>query len=136
MSKEYFIFVEGKRILVSKEVYQAYWHETNKENYQRRLDRENQLLFFCDLDHDGNFEGNLIDQNVDVEKLVETRQRIEELNRALASLTNEEREIIDALYFRDETTRNVASSFGLHQTSLIRKRNQILKKLKIILENF
>lgn len=136
MSKEYFIFVEGKRIVVSKEVYQAYWHETNKENYQRRLDRENQLLFFCDLDHDGNFEGNLIDQNVDVEKLVETRQRIEELNRALASLTNEEREIIDALYFRDETTRNVASSFGLLQTSLIRKRNQILKKLKIILENF
>ena len=98
MSKEYFIFVEGKRIVVSKEVYQAYWHETNKENYQRRLDRENQLLFFCDLDHDGNFEGNLIDQNVDVEKLVETRQRIEELNRALASLTNEEREIIDALF--------------------------------------
>ena len=136
MSKEYFIFVEGKRIVVSKEVYQAYWHETNKENYQRRLDRENQLLFFCDLDHDGNFEGNLIDQNVDVEKLVETRQRIEELNRALASLTNEEREIIDALYFRDETTRNVARSFGLHQTSLIRKRNQILKKLKMILENF
>ena len=37
MSKEYFIFVEGKRIVVSKEVYQAYWHETNKENYQRRL---------------------------------------------------------------------------------------------------
>ena len=51
MSKEYFIFVEGKRIVVSKEVYQAYWHETNKENYQRRLDRENQLLliilFIC-----------------------------------------------------------------------------------------
>ncbi len=41
MSKEYFIFVEGKRIVVSKEVYQSYWHETNKENYQRRLDREN-----------------------------------------------------------------------------------------------
>ena len=136
MSKEYFIFVEGKRIVVSKEVYQAYWHETNKENYQRRLDRENQLLFFCDLDHDGNFEGNLTDQNVDVEKLVETRQRIEELNRALASLTNEEREIIDALYFRDETTRNDASNCGIHQTSLIRKRNQILMKLKIILENF
>ena len=136
MSKEYFIFVEGKRIVVSKEVYQAYWHETNKENYQRRLDRENQLLFFCDLDHDGNFEGNLIDPNIDVEKLVEAKQRIEELNRALASLTTEEREIIDALYFRDETTRSVASNFGLHQTSLIRKRNQILKKLKIILENF
>ena len=77
MSKEYFIFVEGKRIVVSKEVYQAYWHETNKENYQRRLDRENQLLFFCDLDHDGNLEGTLIDQNAYVEELVGTRQRIE-----------------------------------------------------------
>jgi len=61
MSKEYFIFVEGKRIVVSKEVYQAYWHETNKENYQRRLDRENQLDFLCDIDHPGNLEAYLND---------------------------------------------------------------------------
>ena len=46
MSKEYFIFVEGQRVVVSKEVYQAYWHETNKENYRKQLDKENQLLFF------------------------------------------------------------------------------------------
>ena len=134
MSKEYFIFVEGKRIVVSKEVYQAYWHETNKENYQRRLDRENQLLFFCDLDHDGNFEGNLIDDSVDVEKLVEAKQRIEDLNKALVSLTKEEREIIDALYFREETTRSTAGALGLHKTTLLRKRDRILKKMKTILE--
>ncbi len=134
MSKEYFIFVEGQRVVVSKEVYQAYWHETNKENYRKQLDKENQLLFFCDLDHDGNFEGNLIDDSVDVEKLVEAKQRIEDLNKALVSLTKEEREIIDALYFREETTRSTAGALGLHKTTLLRKRDRILKKMKTILE--
>jgi RNA polymerase sigma factor (sigma-70 family) len=134
MSKEYFIFVGRKKVVVSKEVYQAYWKDTNRENYLRQLDRENGLLFFCDLDHDGNYVDNLEDSSVDVEKLIETKERIEALNEALATLNDEEREIIDALYFDEQTTRVVASTKGLHQTSLIRKRNSILKKLKKILE--
>lgn len=136
MEKEYFIFVEGQRVVVSKEVYQAYWHETNKENYRRQLDKQNQLLFFCDLDHDGNFESNLADDRIDVEKLVEAKQRIDELNRALSMLSSEEREIINALYFRDEATRSLAGELGLHKTTLLRRRDRILKKMKSILENF
>ena len=134
MSKEYFMFVNGTRVVVTKEVYQAYWQEKNRENYLKQLDRENQLLFFCELDKDGNFENNLEDTSVDVLKLVEAKERIEALNKALAKLNPEEREIIKALYFEDQTTRAVASVHGLHQTSLIRKRNSILKKLKEILE--
>jgi len=49
-------------------------------------------------------------------------------------LNNEEREIINALYFDEQTTRAVANKRGLHQTTLLRKRNRILKKLREILE--
>lgn len=134
VKKEYFIFVNGDKVMVSKEVYLAYWQHTNRENYLERLDRQNKLLFFSDVDHDGNFVDNLADKSVDVEKLVETKEAIEALNTALSELNDEEREIINALYFQEETTRVVANRFGLPQTNLIRRRNKILKKLREILE--
>ncbi|MDU7115479.1 MAG: sigma-70 family RNA polymerase sigma factor, partial [Peptoniphilus harei] len=34
MDKEYYLFVEGKKVVVSKEVYLAYHSELNKEKYQ------------------------------------------------------------------------------------------------------
>jgi RNA polymerase sigma factor (sigma-70 family) len=135
VKKEYFIFVNGDKVFVSKEVYQVYWQQTNRENYLERLDRKNKLLFFSEADHDGNFVDNLEDKSVDVEKLVETKEAIENLYKALAELNDEEREIIDALYFREESTRKLAERLGTHKTSIIRKRESILNKLKVYLEN-
>ena len=135
VKKEYFIFINGEKVVVSKEVYQAYWQHTNREKYLERLDRQNKLLFFSEADHDGNFVDNLQDKSVDVEKLVETKEAIEELHLALSGLNEEEREIIDALFFREESTRNLAEKQGNHKTSIIRKRDRILEKLKRILEN-
>ena len=36
MDKEYYLFVDGKKVVVSKEVYLAYHSELNKEKYQMR----------------------------------------------------------------------------------------------------
>lgn len=55
MDKEYYLFVEGKKVVVSKEVYLAYHSELNKEKYRMRRDRLNNCFFFCSYDHDGNF---------------------------------------------------------------------------------
>ena len=41
------------------------------------MDKKNHLLFFSSLNHDGNFEDNLEDKNVDVEKVVATPMMIE-----------------------------------------------------------
>ena len=122
--------------MVSKEVYLAYWQHTNRENYLERLDRQNKLLFFSDVDHDGNFVDNLADKSVDVEKLVETKEAIEALNTALSELNDEEREIINALYFREETIREVADIFKISHPALIKRKNKILEKLKTILKDF
>ena len=136
VKKEYFIFVNGDKVMVSKEVYLAYWQHTNRENYLERLDRQNKLLFFSDVDHDGNFVDNLADKSVDVEKLVETKEAIEALNTALSELNDEEREIINALYFQEETTREVADIFKISHPALIKRKNKILEKLKTILKDF
>lgn len=49
MDKEYYLFVEGKKVVVSKEVYLAYHSELNKEKYQIRRDRLNNCFFFVPM---------------------------------------------------------------------------------------
>lgn len=52
MDKEYYLFVEGKKVVVSKEVYLAYHSELNKEKYQARRDRLNNCFFFWCARHE------------------------------------------------------------------------------------
>lgn len=136
MKKDYFLFVNGKKVEVSEEIYKVYWQEKNHENYLRQLDQKNNLLLFSAFDKDGHFEDNIIDKNVDVEKIVQAQMMIEAVRSALSKLTDEEREIIDRLYFNEETVRAVAKTKNISHPALIKRRNNILEKLKELLEDF
>ena len=94
MSKEYYLYVNGQRVKVSEQIYKVYWREKEHEKYLEQVDKKNHLLFFSSLDHDGHFVDNIIDEKTDLEKIVEVKMQIEELNKALATLTKKERELI------------------------------------------
>mgnify|MGYP000851326713 CR=1 FL=1 len=134
--KEYFLFVDGKKVIVDKEVYLTYQRELNKERYLYRRDRDSNCLFFSSFDYDGNFVDNLVDTRVDVEKIVETKEMIDELNKALARLTPAERDLIDSLFYRDESLREVAKKLGITAPAVMKRRNKILEKLKEFLNDF
>ena len=38
MNKEYFLFINVKKIKVSEEIYKVYWKEKNNENYLKQID--------------------------------------------------------------------------------------------------
>ena len=61
---------------------------------------------------------------------------IEEVREALSKLNDEEREIIDRLYFNDETIRLVAEMKKIPHPALIKRRNKILEKLRELLKEF
>ena len=61
---------------------------------------------------------------------------IEEVREALSKLNDEEREIIDRLYFNDETIRSVAETKKISYPALIKRRNKILDKLRELLKDF
>lgn len=134
MDKKYYIFVGGEKIEVDQEVYKSYWQITNRERYLERLDRQNKLLFFSDLSTEYSFEDTIANENYDLEKIVETKMLIDRVREAIDSLNDEEREVIERLYYQDESTRIAAKALNLHKTSLIRKRDRILAKLKKMLE--
>ena len=101
--KNYYIFLGDSKVDVSEKVYKGYWQETNRENYLNRLDKENKLGYFSEFISDRadrSMEERLIDKAVDLEKLVAVKMQIEALNKALDKLSPEEREIIQALFFR------------------------------------
>lgn len=135
MNKEYFLFVNGKKIKVSEEIYKIYWQEKNHENYLKQIDRKNHLLLFSSFDHDGHFEDSIVDKGFDVDKIVQTQMMIEAVRDALSKLNDEEREIIDRLYFNDETIRSVAKTKKISHPALIKRRNKILDKLRELLKD-
>ena len=105
--REYFIYVRGKAVPVSEEVYKAYWKITEHEKYLQRKDWKNNVILFSALDYDGHFVDNIIDERIDLEKIVEVKMQIEELNKALATLTKKERELIEAIFYKEESLRSI-----------------------------
>lgn len=136
MAKEYYLYVRGQKVKVSEDIYKVYWREKEHEKYLEQVDRKNHLLFFSSLDHDGNFVDNLADESVDVEKIIETRILIETVRKAMSRLNDEERDIIERLYFNDETLSSVARSKKVSYQAIQWRKNNILKKLKVLLKEF
>ena len=135
MDKKYYIFVGDEKIEVDQEVYKSYWQITNRERYLERLDRQNKLLFFSDLSTEYSFEDTIADDSYDLEKIVETKMLIDRVREAIDSLNDEEREVIERLYYQDESLRSIATSKGISAPALFKRRNKILKKLKELLND-
>lgn len=134
MPKEYYLYVNGQRVKVSEQIYKVYWREKEHEKYLEQVDKKNHLLFFLSLDHDGHFVDNIVDESVDVENIVETQMINEAVRNAISRLNAEEREIIERLYFDDETLSSIASEKKVSYQAIQWKRTNILKKLKKFLE--
>ena len=134
MKKEFYLYVNGPKVKVSEEIYKVYWREREHEKYLEQVDRKNHLLFFSSLDHDGHYVDNIVDESVDVAKIVETHMMIESLRYAISKLNDEERDIIERLYFNDETLRSVAKLKSITHPALMKRRNKILEKLKKFIE--
>ena len=105
--KEYYLYVKGNAVPVSEEVYKAYWKITEHEKYLIKKDWKNNVISFLALNHDGHFVDNIIDERIDLEKIVEVKMQIEELHKALNTLTKEERELIEAILYKEQSLRSI-----------------------------
>ena len=134
-NKEYYLYVKGEAIPISEEVYKAYWKITEHEKYLQKKDCKYGVIPFSSLDHDGHFVDNIIDEKIDLEKIVEVKMRIEELHKALATLTKEERELMEAIFYREESLRSISRKEKVTHQAIGQRRDQILEKLRKILED-
>lgn len=136
MPKEYYLYVNGQKVKVSEQIYKVYWREKEHEKYLEQVDKKNHLLFFSDLSTEYSFEDTIADENYDLEKIVETKMLIDRVREAIDSLNDEEREIIDRLYFNDETLSSIARGKKVSYQAIQWRKNNILKKLRVLLKEF
>lgn len=133
--KEYFLYVKGKAVKVSEEVYKAYWKITEHEKYLIKKDWKNNVIPFSTPDNDGHFVDNIIDERVDLEKIVEVKMQIEELNKALATLTKKEKELIEAIFYKEESLSSIGKKEKVSYQAIGKRRDKILEKLRKLLED-
>ena len=133
--KEYYLYVKGKAVAVSEEVYKTYWNITEHEKYLIKKDWKHNVIPFSALDHDGHFVDNIIDEKIDLEKIVEVKMQIEELNKALATLTKKERELIEAIFYKEESLRSIGKKEKVSYQAIGKRRDKILEKLRKLLED-
>jgi len=123
MDKEYFIELNGRQIPVGKEVYDAFkrpaWKERKRS--QVRAEKELSLEAFADAGFEIPSGEALVDE------IVEDKLLLDMLSKALSELTEEERVLIDELFFNDKSEREIAREIGVSQPAIHKRRNRILE---------
>lgn len=71
-----------------------------------------------------------------VEETVLRRLQYAQLHKAISLLSDDERELVDRLFFQGQTEREVAAEIGIYRNAIHKRKNRILEKLKNFLKNF
>lgn len=71
-----------------------------------------------------------------VEETVLRRLQYAQLHKAISLLSDDERELVDRLFFQGQTEREAAAEMGIYRNAVHKRKNRILEKLKNFLENF
>lgn len=140
----FYLYVDGQPVKVSKEVYREFMRYERKERYfmedlkteRMEIDPETQTVTVIPSREDS------------YERLLETHRQftspgepleVQSVNAlliktALHTLTSEEQALIYELYYLDHTEREVSATLRMARTTLQRRRNSVLDKLRSLLE--
>jgi len=130
MDKEYFIELNGRQIPVSKEVYYAFKRPAWRERKRRQVREEKELSL--EAFADAGFE--IPSGEALVDEIVEDKLLLDMLSKALSELTEEERYLINELFYQEKPERMVAKETGVSQNTVNYHKNRILEKLRRLLE--
>lgn len=131
MDKNYYILIDGIEIPVSEEIYREYyqpvWREAWRANTRSRKEYSYERMI-----EDGM---QIADPEKLIEEIVADKLMLDKLFLALEMLSEDERDIIQYLFYDERTERDIASEFQIAQQTLHKKKNRILKKLRHLIEN-
>lgn len=143
--KNYYIYINGSKIAVSKELYdydrqserKITYAEVDRKTERFKVDRENLKAEFIpsledSLDRLSEIGEQFAEKNSDFSGYAEMRI---DLRRALERLSHNERELIYKLFFLCQTEREIADELGIYHNAVHKKKLAILAKLHKFLKN-
>ncbi len=119
---------------VSREQYQDYYKEQNRWTYLQKLDSKYRLAYYHALDTD-EYTGEEIlgDTALSVEDMVEQKLLLEQLTRCIGQLASEEKMLVEELFLKGRTERELGTMLDVHPTTIHYRKEKILLKLKALL---
>jgi len=128
----YFIPLTGYLLEVTHEDYLEHYRIVNRQCYLRK---ESKRTGEVSLEAIISADSEIIrDVYNDVADQVITSMMAESLHSALALLSENERQIINMLYYDEQTEQHCADVFGVNQSTVSRWKQGILENLKNILK--
>lgn len=144
--EKYYLAVDGQQFEVSRELYEAYYRGERKERYfmhdlkeqHTRVDKDTGETVTLPSREDSyerliEAQKQFAEESVDVEDMAVRAVMLEKLNKALHTLSAEERGIIHALFYQEVSEVELAERMGIARTTLQSRKYKILKKLKKLL---
>ena len=150
MSKQRYLYMEGKKIPVSEEIYQVYYQFVRKERYffedlkREKLfyDSEQQIAVLLPSREDSYerlleqdrqfFEPNAATPEDDAVKT----DLLDRLAQALHALSDDEWNIIRELFYLEKTEREASASLHMPLSTFHNRKNSVLRKLRESIEKF
>lgn len=150
MSKQRYLYVEGKRIPVSEEIYKVYYYFARKEKYfsedlkrEKLLYSQEQQIAVLLPSREDSYE-RLLEQGkqfptpntIAPEDAAVKADLLERLKQALYTLSDDELHIIQELFYLEKTEREVSASLHMPLSTFHNRKNAVLRKLKEFIEKF
>ena len=126
--------INGRIYEVSKKQRQRFKKEYDRHKRLMAAKKDVTVLSLDAIEEQGSMKDVfLADLTVNVEDEIIDKLMIKKLNSALERLPDDEKQLIDLLYSKRKTIREVAATMGVSKSVLCEKKDKILRKLKIFL---
>ena len=117
----------GKELVeVTDEVYKAYYKAENHEDYMKRLDVKNKLVYIGGSEIFSNIQDP---EPLTLDKLI-AEETSKELAKCLSALSDYDRNLIHAIYYEKKSIRQIAKEQNVDEKTVRNRRDGILKNLK------
>ena len=136
------IRISNKLVPVSEEIYKEYYKMRRRERYMEydikvgksKVDpetgkvtyipsKEDSLERLMELGIDIPYDNNVEDIVCDMEEL-------DILHKALAELSYEDGKLIDSIYYKNLTTREIAKQENVSQPAIVKRHKKVIEKIK------
>ena len=129
MKKEYYIKLsDGQVVPVTEEVYREYkrpqWREAKQKKVRQMREFSWEYMTENGMEHIYSEKQKL------VEEIAEGNLMLEMLMKALETLTDDERSLINELYFNEKSERNLSKQIDVPQQTINSRKAIIIIKLR------
>ncbi len=132
------ITIDGVDVEVTEEVFQVYSKMDRRERYLEKERSKGKELSLDQMQEKGGLPGyvgnedvscveDIVLQNEEQAELTVHKQLLENI---LSLLSEEEKQLIQALFFDGISTREYAKQIGVYQRAVIYRRDKLLEKLR------